>query len=139
MLVLCLGQFEKTPEDTLFVTESKQKRRKINLSVIRHAIVDVTTKALIGFHTLSGADANVSMSGKGKISYSQTFTNDGDAIQEAFCNFGSMTLESTVTDTLERYICKLYQPDTAIVRLTVLKWSGECCEGNRPNSINYRL
>ena len=122
VLVLCLGQFEKSPEDTLFVTGSKQNRRKINLSANRHAIVDVTTKALIGFHTPSGADTNVSMSGKGKVSCWQAFTNDGDAIQEAFCNFGSVTLESSVTDALERYICKLYQPDTAIVRLTELRW-----------------
>ena len=27
-----------------------------------------------------------------------------------------------MTDALERYICKLYQPDTAIVRLTELRW-----------------
>ena len=122
VLVHCLGHFVRLPEDTLFVTGIKQKRRKINLSAIRHAIGDVTTKALIGFHALSGADVTGSMSGKGKTSCWQAFTNAGDAVQEAFCNLGSVPLESTVTDALEIYIFKLYQPDTAIVRLTEFRW-----------------
>ena len=88
VLVLCLGHFEKLPEDTLFVTGRKQKKQKINLSAIRHAIGDVTTKALIGFHALSGADITGSMSGTGKLSCWHAFTNAGDAIQEAFCNLG---------------------------------------------------
>ena len=114
VLVLCPGHFERLQEDTLFVTGSKQKRRTINLLALCHD--------LIGFHALSGADVTGSMSGKGKISCRQAFTNAGYAIQEAFCNLGSVPLESTVTDALERYICKLYQPDTAIVRLTELRW-----------------
>ena len=88
VLVLCLGHFERLPDDTRFVTGSKQRRRKINLSAIHHAIGDVTTRALIGFHVLSGADITCSMSGKGKISYRQAFSNSGDSIQEAFCHLG---------------------------------------------------
>lgn len=122
VLVLCLGHFERLPEDTVFVTGSKQRRRKINLSAIRHVIGDVTAKALIGFHALSGADVTGSMSGKGKISCWQAFSNAGDAIIEAFCNLGSIPLESTVSDALEGYVCKLYQPDTTIMRLTELRW-----------------
>ena len=58
-----------------------------------------------------------SMSGKGKISYWQTFSNAGASIQEAFCHLGSVPLESTVTDALEEYICKLYYSVTDIIRV----------------------
>ena len=61
------------------------------------------------------------MSGEGKILYWQAFSNAGDAIQEALCHLGSVPLESTVTDALEEYICKLYYSVTDIIRLTELR------------------
>ena len=63
-----------------------------------------------------------SLSGNGNISCWQTFSYTRDAIQEAFCNLRPMSLESTVKDALEEYVCKLYQPDANIVRLTELRW-----------------
>ena len=63
-----------------------------------------------------------SMSGKGKISCWQAFSNSGDSIQEAFCHLGSVPLETTVVDALEEYVCKLFQTDTDIVQLTELRW-----------------
>ena len=61
------------------------------------------------------------MSVKGKPSCLHAFSNAGDSIQEALCHLDSVPLESTVTDAREVYVCKLYQPDTNIVRLTELR------------------
>ena len=97
-------------------------RRKINLSAVRHAIGDVTARALIGFHELSCADITGRVSGHGKLSCWQVYCNARDYIQEALCHLRSVPLESTVTVALEEYVCKLYQPDTDIIRLTELRW-----------------
>ena len=51
-----------------------------------------------------------SMSGKSKKSYWQAFSYARDSIHEAFFHLGSVPLESTVADALEKYICKLSWP-----------------------------
>ena len=51
-----------------------------------------------------------SMSGKSKKSYWQAFSYAGDSIHEAFYHLGSVPLESTVADALEKCICKLSWP-----------------------------
>ena len=38
-----------------------------------------------------------------------------ETIQEAFCYLQPVPSESSVTDALEEYVCKLYQPDVDIV------------------------
>ena len=38
-----------------------------------------------------------------------------ETIQEAFCYLQPVPLECSVTDALEEYVCKLYQPDADIV------------------------
>ena len=58
------------------------------------------------------------LSGNGKISCWQAFSNASDSIREAFSYLSAVRLESSVTYALEEYICKLYQPDADIVRLT---------------------
>ena len=62
------------------------------------------------------------LSGNGKISCWQAFSNARDTIQKAFCYLRQVPLESSVTDALEEYVCKLYQPDTDIDQLTELRW-----------------
>ena len=47
------------------------------------------------------------MSEKSMKSYWQAFSYARDSIYEAFFHLGSVPLESTVTDALEYYICKL--------------------------------
>ena len=54
-------------------------------------------------------------SGNGKISCWQAFNISRDSIQEAFCYLRPGSLKSSVTDALEKYVCKLYQPDADIV------------------------
>ena len=68
------------------------EERKIPLAVIRIALGDLKTRALIGFHALSGADITDLMSGKGQISCWQAFSNDGPSIHEAFGSLGSVPL-----------------------------------------------
>ena len=63
-----------------------------------------------------------SLSGNGSISCLQTFSYARDSIQEAFCYLRPVPFESTVTGALEEYVCKLYQPDANIIRLTELRW-----------------
>ena len=48
----------------------------------------------------------------------QGFSNARDAFQEAFCYLRPVHLEISVTDALEEYVCKLYQSDAHVVRLT---------------------
>ena len=48
----------------------------------------------------------------------QAITNAGDAFQEAFCYLCPVHLEISVTDALMENVCKLYQPDSHVVRLT---------------------
>ena len=43
------------------------------------------------------------------------FSNARDSIQEAFCYLRPVHLESSVTDALEEYVCKLYQSDADVV------------------------
>ena len=62
---------------------------------------------LTGFHPLLG-----SLSGNGKISCWQACKNARDYIQEAFCYLQPVSLKSSVTDALEKYVSKLYQPDS---------------------------
>ena len=66
-----------------------------------------------------------SLSGNGKISRwrdsaMQGFCNArlSDVFQKAFCYLRPVHLEISVTDALEEYVCKLYQPDAHVVRLT---------------------
>ena len=64
-----------------------------------------------------------SLSRNGKISRwmdsaMQGFSNARDAFQEAFCNLSPGHLEISLTDALEEYVCKLYQPDAHVFRLT---------------------
>ena len=51
-----------------------------------------------------------SMSGKSKKSYWQAFGYAGDSIHKAFFHLGSVPLESTVADALDKCICKLSWP-----------------------------
>ena len=53
--------------------------------------------------------------GNGKISCWQAFNNSRDSIQEAFCYLCPGSLKSSLMDALEKYVCKLYQPDAHIV------------------------
>ena len=64
-----------------------------------------------------------SLSGNGKISCwrdsaMQGFSNARDEFREAFCYLCPVHLEISVADALEEYVCKLYQPDAHVVRLT---------------------
>ena len=63
-----------------------------------------------------------SLSGNGKISCWQAFSNARDSIQEAFCYLQPVSLKSSVTDALEEYVSKLYQQDVDIVWLTEWRW-----------------
>ena len=61
-----------------------------------------------------------SLSGNGKISRwrdsaMQGFSNARDAFH---CYLRPVHLKISVTDALEEYVCKLYQPDAHVVRLT---------------------
>ena len=107
----------------MFVTGSKQRKRKIPLTVIRKDLGDLKTRALIGLHVLPGADASItgSMSGKGKISCLQAVSNARSSIHEAFGSLGSIPLADTVKDPLEEYVCTLYQPGKYISRLNELR------------------
>ena len=55
------------------------------------------------------------LSGNGKISCWQAFSNARDYIQEAFCYLCLVSLKSSVTSALEEYVCKLYQLDAHVV------------------------
>ena len=60
-----------------------------------------------------------SLSRNGKISRwmdsaMQGFSNARDAFQEAFCYLSPGHLEISLTDALEEYVCKLYQPDAML-------------------------
>ena len=48
----------------------------------------------------------------------QKFSNARDSFQEAFCYLRPVHLEISVTDVLEEYVCKLYQSDAHVVRLS---------------------
>ena len=94
-----------------------------NLSAIRDAIGDATARVLIGFHALSGAYINWFVVRKWQDitlgdSAMQGSSNAREAFQEAFCLRNPVHLEISVTDALEEYVCKWYQPDTHVVRLT---------------------
>ena len=115
---------DSLPEDTIFVTGSKQRKRKIALTVIRKNLGYLKTRALIGLHVLPGADTSItgSMSGKGKISCLHAVSNARSSIHEAFGSLGSVPLADTVKDPLEEYVCMLYQPGTNISQLNELRW-----------------
>ena len=61
-----------------------------------------------------------SMSGKSKKSYRKAFSYAGDSIHKAFFHLGSVPLESTLADALEKCICKLSWPfSSRLLCLTV--------------------
>lgn len=122
VFILCLGHFDKLPEDTLFVTGSVPSRRKIKLAAVRNAFYGLQTRALIGYHAFSGADITGSMSGQGKTSCWQAFSKAKPSIHEAFSKLGHVPLEGSTKNALEYYVCLLYQPGTSIVSLTELGW-----------------
>ena len=47
VFILCLGHCDSLPHDTLFVTGSEQRKRKIPLVAIREALGELKTKGLI--------------------------------------------------------------------------------------------
>ena len=57
-----------------------------------------------------------SLSGNSKISCWQAFSNARDYPRNIL--LPPVSLKSSVTDALEEYVCKLYQLDADIVRLT---------------------
>ena len=70
---------------------------------------------LIGFHALLGADIIWFIVRKRQDIMLAGITNARDSIQEAFCYLHPVSLKSSLTDALEEYVSKLYQPDADIV------------------------
>ena len=118
IFILCLGHCESLPDDPLFVTGSKQRKRKIPLAAIREAFGELKTKALIGFPAHSGADITGSVPGKDKTLCWQALGNAENHIHEAF---GSIPLADTVMGAVEEYVRQLCQPSTTISRLNELR------------------
>ena len=134
VLVLCLHRFTDLPDDTHFITGTRQRKRSVKLLSIYEALGADTANALTGFHAFSGADNTGSFSGKGKVLCWKAFQESSDEIKKAFADVGS-DLSNNTKHFIETYVCNLYEPDTSITSVSTL--ADGCFRGSKLNLTNF--
>ena len=111
-------------EDKFSVTGTGQRRRVIKLKPIAWMFGRAKKAALPALHVLSGCDTTGSFAGKGKRTWWKAFQVADKEIITACANLG--TSENLAPDTiaaLEKFICQLYVPNTAVVSsVKELRW-----------------
>lgn len=123
VLVLAIRRFPSFCRDTSFVTGTGEHRRVIQLEPIYKALGPNKAAALPGFHAFSGADITGRFVGKGKPTCWKVFKElDVDTLN-AFALLGATDKPSETTiAALERYICKLYLPQSDLSDLAQVRW-----------------
>ena len=124
VLVLCPRRLPDISSETIFMTETRDTRRKIPLNPIYLALWDLNTHTLPGFHSFSGADITGTVAGNGNLSFWKAFKDYDIEIKQVFSDLGKRTiLEDHLLRQLEHYVSLLYQPDTTLVTVNVVSVS----------------
>ena len=119
VLVLAVRRYPDLCEATRFIT----RRKVINLKHLFLCLGKDKASSLPGFHAFSGADITGSFSGKGKKRCWLVFNKGEKDILQAFASLGtSLILDDVTIAGLEKYVCKLYEPNTKIERISDLRW-----------------
>lgn len=97
-------------------------RRVIDVGPIHAALGPAKAAALPGLHALSGADQTGKFATKSKPSWWNAFINADDDIVLSLQNLGNADLDEQTLDGIEKLVCKVYLPGTAITELGPLRW-----------------
>lgn len=123
VFVLALRHYPELCENTLFVTGRGQNHRMIELKPIVQTLGPEKIAALPAFHALSGADNTGSFSGKGKLLCWKIFAEADPSIISALAELGQAAHPNEeIVAAIEKFVCLLYQPRTAITTVKELRW-----------------
>ena len=80
-------------------------------------------KALPGFYAFSGCDQTGTISGKSKVSCSNTLKKAERSVLDAFSSLGTTeTIPDDIYMMLERFVCQLYIPSTQLRTIGGVRW-----------------
>ena len=123
VLVLMIRRYHQLCKDTYFITGVGNKRREIPLEPIVHALGSAKAAALPGFHAFTGADQTGRFAGKGKLTCWKTLVKCSAEIISAFAALGaSRNLTARTEESIEAYVCQLYEPSATITNVGDLRW-----------------
>ncbi len=103
-------------------------RRRVPLQPIYDAIGDTRTRALIGFHALSGSDTTGRIFGKSKTAWWNVFLSSSDEVLGALeeLGVGDQPGEQTLT-SCEEVISQLLSPSKCTIKTAAeLRWNRFC-------------
>lgn len=123
VLVLALSKYTSLPQNTKFITGSGERKRTIPLQRIHIELGNLKAEALVGLHSISGADITGSFHKKGKLSFWKPFMTADNNVLHALANLGKTEVVSDdVMMGIERFLCKVYVPSTTITTIGELRW-----------------
>ena len=114
-------RYPRLPDESYFVPSTE---RHISISQIYKALGNLKASALPGFHAISGCDTTGSLKGKRKLSYWKVFESARESALVALSQLGcNATVTGDIINTLEQFICRVYQPSSKCTTLADLRWS----------------
>ena len=107
--------------DILFRTGTKEKVRCIPLHEISANLGQELTATLLAFHAITGCDSTSCFKGRGKKRLLLVLKSSTEESQ-SLSNLGDQfPLTAELIDTCERFTCRLYQPNSEINDINMLR------------------
>ena len=137
VLLLLLYWYQSLCKETYFLTGRGNTKRSISVKEIHTALGTEKADAILGFHSLTGADTTGRFAGKSKATCFKVFMSSDDEIINAFRCLGSADdpPSGATVDALERFVCCLYKPKgSSFSKLSELRrhlFSQKHAEGER--------
>ena len=123
VFILAIRRYPELCINSNFVTGTSKNQRTIQLGKIYEALGPLRAAALPGLHALSGSDNTGSFAGKGKHTFWKAFQAASDSIVSALASLGTtIELSNNTYETIEEFICKVYAPQTHILKVEQLRW-----------------
>ncbi len=128
VLVLALTSFIQLGNDAAMIMGTGANRRRVPLQPIYDAIGDTRTRALIGFHALSGSDTTGRIFGKSKTAWWNVFLSSSDEVLGVLeeLGVGDQPGEQTLT-SCEEVLSQLLSPSKCTIKTAAeLRWNRFC-------------
>jgi hypothetical protein len=123
VFILSIRRYPELCQNTYFVTGTGKRHRRIYFKPIFQALGPTKAAALPSSHALSGDDNTGSFSEKGKIACWKAFNDSDQDIMTTFIQLGTTEYPyAEIIAGIEKFVCRLYQPNTRIHRVAELRW-----------------
>jgi hypothetical protein len=108
--LLLTYHYKEIPQNTYFVTGTKQQRRTISIKALYDTLGPKKTSALLGMHAITGSDTTGKLAGRTKDFACNVFWNADDEILDCLAMLGEQDFDVDEAFTgLEAFICLLYR------------------------------